>query len=195
MKTNLKFFVVLAAGIFMMTACNNQQTQNTENNAENIVEATVLEVDDVLAQADSLAGQEITLHGVCTHTCQHGATKIFLMGSDDTKTIRVEACKLGSFSQDCVNNIVKVTGVLVEDRIDEAYLQNWEEQNRNQTAEKHGEGEGGCSTEKNARGETGNTVEQRIADFRARIAAEKEKTGKEYLSFYHIDAIEYEIEQ
>lgn len=195
MKTNLKFFVVLAAGIFMMTACNNQQTQNTENNAENTVEATVLVVDDVLAQADSLASKEVTLHGVCTHTCQHGATKIFLMGSDDTKTIRVEACKLGSFSQDCVNNIVKVTGVLVEDRIDEAYLQNWEEQNRNQTAEEHGEGEGGCSTEKNARGETGNTVEQRIADFRARIAAEKEKTGKEYLSFYHIDAIEYEIEQ
>ena len=68
---------------------------------------------------------------------------------------------------------------------------------KNQTEEKHGneEGEGGCDTEKNARGETANTAEGRIADFRAKIAAEKEATGKEYLSFYHVVATSYEINE
>ena len=63
--------------------------------------------------------------------------------------------------------------------------------------EKHGneEGEGGCDTEKNSRGETADTPEGRIADFRAKIAAEKEATGKEYLSFYHVVAESYEINE
>ena len=57
------------------------------------------------------------------------------------------------------------------------------------------EGEGGCDTEKNARGETANSAEGRIADFRAKIAAEKETTGKEYLAFYHVVANSYEINE
>ena len=68
---------------------------------------------------------------------------------------------------------------------------------KSETAEKHGneEGEGGCDTEKNARGETADTPEGRIADFRTKIAAEKEATGKEYLSFYHVVATSYEINE
>ena len=117
------------------------------------------------------------------------------MGSDDTKTIRVEACKLGSFDSKCVNSIVEVKGTLVEDRIDEAYLQNWEKQLSAQTEKQHGDGEAGCDTEKKARGETGNTAQERIADFRAKIAQQKAQTGKDYLSFYHVDAASYDIKE
>jgi hypothetical protein len=94
-----------------------------------------------------------------------------------------------------VNSIVKVKGILHEERIDEAYLQAWEQRIANKTEEKHGEGdgEGGCDTEKAARGETANTSEGRIADFRAKIAARKEADGKEYLSFYYVEAQEYEV--
>ena len=92
--------------------------------------AAVMSVDDLLARADSLVGQQVNFQGVCTHTCKHGATKMFMMGSDDTKTIRVEAGKLGAFDTKCINSMVEVTGTLVEQRIDEAYLQNWEAQPR-----------------------------------------------------------------
>ena len=60
--------------------------------------------------------------------------------------------------------------------------------------EKHGEGEAACSTEKKARGETANTPEARIADFRAKIADRKAKTGKDYLSFYFLEASSYDIQ-
>ena len=69
----------------------------------------------------------------------------------------------------------------------------WEERELAKTDEKHGEGEAGCSTEKKARGETGNSALERIEGFRNRIAAEKDKSGKDYLSVYHINAESYEI--
>ena len=88
-----------------------------------------------------------------------------------------------------------LTPVDAEERIDEAYLANWEAQVKAQTTEKHGTTEAGCSTEMAARQETGNTVEERIADFRKRIAARKAAEGKEYLSFYYVTAQSYEIQQ
>lgn len=177
------------------TSCGNKQPQNTSEATTEQSASSALEIDSLLANAESLAGQEVTIEGVCTHTCKHGAKKIFLMGSDDTQVIRVEAGTLGAFDTKCVNSIVRVTGTLKEQRIDEAYLQNWEVQLKAQVAEKHGTGEAGCDSEKKARGETASTPEARIADFRAKIADRKEKMGKDYLSFYFMEASSYEIEQ
>ena len=194
MKTRSLLVAFMAFSALTFSACSNNKKNDTQQASE-ATSSAALSIDEVLASADSLAGKEVTIQGICTHTCKHGATKIFLMGSDDTKTIRVEACKLGSFDSKCVNSIVEVKGTLVEDRIDEAYLQNWEKQLSAQTEKQHGDGEAGCDTEKKARGETGNTAQERIADFRAKIAQQKAQTGKDYLSFYHVDAASYDIEE
>ena len=179
MKTKkLTIAIALMAMTFIGTSCGNKQQKSA---SEETTE-------------QNLAGQEVTIEGVCTHTCKHGAKKIFLMGSDDTQVIRVEAGTLGAFDPKCVNSIVRVTGTLKEQRIDEAYLQNWEAQLKAQAAEKHGTGEAGCDSEKKARGETANSPEARIADFRAKIADRKAETGKEYLSFYFMEANSYEVE-
>ena len=192
---NLQFAIVaaMAAILVLGTSCGNN-SKKTEESVETKA-AVVLSVDSLLANAEALVGQEVILEAVCTHTCSHGATKMFLMGSDESKTIRVEAAELGAFDTKCVNNIVNVKGILKEERIDEAYLQQMEAKNASGKAEKHGEGDGeeGCSTEKNARGETANTFEDRMADFRARIAERQEATGKAYLSFYYVEAQSYEI--
>ena len=186
------FFAIVAAAL-MMVACGNNQNNKAADEQAQVAQAVM--IDSVLAEGEALAGQLIEIEGVCTHICSHSASKIFLLGENEVKTIRVEAAELGSFDQKCVNSIVKVKGILHEERIDEAYLQAWEQRIANKTEEKHGEGdgEGGCDTEKAARGETANTSEGRIADFRAKIAARKEADGKEYLSFYYVEAQEYEV--
>ena len=184
--------------VMMFTACVLSSCGGGKKQAQNAEEAvSAMSIDDVMAKAAGLVEQEVTIEGVCTHTCSHGAKKMFLVGSDDSKTLRVEAGELGAFDTKVVNNIVTVKGVIKEERIDEAYLVDWENRLKNQTAEKHGneEGEGGCDTEKNSRGETANPEEGRIADFRTKIAAEKAATGKEYLSFYHVVATSYEINE
>lgn len=196
MKRILTLLMLLTAATLLFAGCGSRNGKTGQTASEAAVEAAA-EVDDVLAQADRLAGQQVTVEGVCTHICQHGGRKIFLMGTDDRQIIRIEAGdKIGAFKPECVNNIVRVTGKLVEDRIDEAYLTSWEQQAAARTAEKHGDSEAGCTTEKQARGEgAANSVAERIAAFRARIAERKANEGKEYLSFYHIDGEEYEILQ
>ena len=192
MKTKWMVAVAMIAACLVMVSCGGGKKQQAAEEA-----VVAMSIDDVMAKASGLVEQEVTIEGVCTHTCSHGAKKMFLVGSDDTKTLRFEAGELGAFDTKVVNNVVTVKGVIKEERIDEAYLVDWETRLKNQTEEKHGneEGEGGCDTEKNARGETANTAEGRIADFRAKIAAEKEATGKEYLSFYHVVATSYEINE
>ena len=195
MKTKrLNIAIALLAVALIGTSCGNKQQKSSSDTTTEQTTSSALEIDSLLANAESLAGQEVTIEGVCTHTCKHGARKIFLMGSDDTQVIRVEAGTLGAFDPKCVNSIVRVTGTLKEQRIDEAYLQNWEAQLKAQAAEKHGTGEAGCDTEKKARGETASTPEARIADFRAKIADRKANSGKEYLSFYFMEANSYEVE-
>ena len=192
MKTKWMVAVAMIAACLVMVSCGGGKKQQAAEEA-----VVAMSIDDVMAKASGLVEQEVTIEGVCTHTCSHGAKKMFLVGSDDTKTLRIEAGELGAFDTKVVNNVVTVKGVIKEERIDEAYLVDWETRLKNQTEEKHGneEGEGGCDTEKNARGETADTPEGRIADFRAKIAAEKEATGKEYLSFYHVVAESYEINE
>ena len=192
MKTKLMVAVVLMAACLTMISCGNAKKQQAQT-AEQVVAA--MSIDDVMAKAPELVDQTVVIEGVCTHTCSHGAKKMFLVGSDDSKTLRIEAGELGAFDAKVVNQVVTVKGTLKEERIDEAYLQDWEARVKADTDEHHGDGEGGCDTEKNARGETANTTEGRIADFRAKIAAEKEATGKEYLSFYHVVAESYEINE
>lgn len=193
----MKKYVVLVVALMAMVnfnSCGNKQQKQHDEASEQLTGA--IDVDSLLAAADSLSCQEVTVEGVCTHICKHGGRKIVLMGSDDTQTIRIEAGKVGKFDQKCVNSLVKVIGMLVEQRVDEAYLENWENQLKAATAEKHGDSDAaGCSTEKQARGETANSPEQRIADFRKKIAARKARDGKEYLSFYYVEANNYEIQE
>ena len=183
--------VALACGACASVSCGGNASTKAKTRQTEAARPAALEIDELLASADSLAGKTVTIEGVC----RHGARKIFLMGSDDTQTVRVESGELGSFDPQCVNRIVRVTGTLDEQRVDEAYLAAWEEQTKAQTGERHGTTEAGCDAEKAARQETGATVAERIADFRAKIAARKAAEGKDYLSFYYVTATSYEIEQ
>ncbi|WP_297129849.1 hypothetical protein [uncultured Porphyromonas sp.] len=189
-----KWSLTLLLGMTLgLASCGDDSDKSKEQTSAEEVTPAALEVDQVLADPDSLVGDTIEIEGVCTHICKHGGGKIFLMGSDDTKTLRVEAGEsIGSFPQETVNSIVRVTGVLVEDRIDEDYLAQWEAQIADQAKEP--QGEGGCAADMKANAEAeANTVRERIANFRSRIAERTEKEGKPYVSLYHIEGLSYEI--
>ena len=194
MTTISKWSLTLLLGMTLgLASCGDNSNKNKEQASAEEMTPTALEVDQVLADPDSLVGDTIKVEGICTHICKHGGGKIFLMGSDDTKTLRVEAGEsIGSFPQETVNSIVRVTGVLVEDRIDEDYLAQWEAQIADQAKET--QGEGGCAADMKANAEAeANSVLERIANFRSRIAERTEREGKAYVSLYHIEGLSYEI--
>lgn len=192
MNTISKGLIILAVALTAIScACENNDTKHTKEVTKAKPTSEVMDVDTALANAGDLVGKEITLEGICTHICKHAGRKIFLMG--DNNSIRIEGGKVGKFEQKCVNSIVAVTGIVMEERIDESYLQNWEVQIAAQKKEVHGDEEEGCDAEKQARKEKGNTTVERIANFRKQISKSKKDTGKEYLSFYHISANSYEV--
>ena len=189
-----KWSLTLLLGMTLgLASCGDDSDKSKEQTSAEEVAPAALEVDQVLADPDSLVGDTIEIEGICTHICKHGGGKIFLMGSDDTKTLRVEAGEsIGSFPQETVNSIVRVTGVLVEDRIDEDYLAQWEAQIADQA--KEAQGEGGCAADMKANAEAAtNSVRERITNFRSRIAERTEKEGKPYVSLYHMEGLSYEI--
>ena len=189
-----KWSLTLLLGMTLgLASCGDDSNKSKEQASAEEMTPAALEVDQVLADPDSLVGDTIEIEGICTHICKHGGGKIFLMGSDDTKTLRIEAGEsIGSFPQETVNSIVRVTGVLVEDRIDEDYLAQWEAQIADQA--KEAQGEGGCAADMKANAEAAtNSVLERIANFRSRIAERTEKEGKPYVSLYHMEGLSYEI--
>ncbi len=191
-KVNL--LLIALASVIAFSSCNsNKKTSETENETETI--QTIVTVDELLANAEQEIDNVVLLEGVCTHICSHGGKKLFLMGDDDSKTIRVEASDdIGAFKPESVNSIVKVKGTLKEERIDEAYLTQWEARLAEGVVDEHGEDGEGCETELKAQGQEDLDSETaRIKDFREKIAVRNETEGKNYLSFYYVEAIEYTI--
>ena len=186
-------FLPLMVVVLALFSCNEKKNDEKEQECQTV---KVMNVDEMLAAAENHVGDTITVEGMCTHVCSHSGRKMFLKGSDDSQMLRVESVELGEpFKQECIDHTVAVKGIVMEERIDEEYLKQWEEELANM--EQHGEGEEGCATEKKARNENdeANTTEKRITDFRAKIADRQAKEGKAYLSFFYINAIEYNISE
>ena len=187
----LNLLLIALVSVIAFASCNSNKKTETETETTQ----TIVTVDELLANAEQEIDNIVLLEGVCTHICSHGGKKLFLMGDDDSKTIRVEANDdIGAFKPESVNSIVQVKGTLKEERIDEAYLTQWEARLAEGVVDEHGEDGEGCETELKAQGQEDLDSETaRIKDFREKIAARNETEGKNYLSFYYIEAVEYTI--
>ena len=118
-KNYLSFFMFISLVLGINMSCGNQQKKESAVKTENVA----IGIDDLLANISESVDKVVQIEGVCTHICQHGGTKIFLMGDDEGKTIRVEAGeKIGSFKPETVNSIVRVSGICKKESIDEALV-------------------------------------------------------------------------
>lgn len=128
-----KFLMIVALGLMTLTACS-KPAQKVE---------TVYTIDEMMAQAESLVDDTIVFEGICSHLCKHGGRKAFLMGSDEEHIFRVEGAQAGNFAPECVNNIVRVRGILRS-------LEFVPEANQMSDGLAHGENGKGCETERKA---------------------------------------------
>ena len=176
--------VVLGIGFF--AACSSKTAET--------VQPAALGVDSVMTVAADIVGDTIEVEGLCSHLCKHGGRKAFLVGADSTAVLRCEATAEmgGAFAPDCVGKTLKVRGIVRENRVGEAEVAAMEA--RQAEADSAARAHEACDTEKKAQGQDSiDTFEGRMADYRAKIAARTEAEGKDYLSFYYIEALSYEI--
>ena len=73
MKLKLIAIAACAAMLLAVTACGGKKAEETSgsNAAKETAKISAMQVDDVLAHADTLVGKTVTLEGVCTHICSH----------------------------------------------------------------------------------------------------------------------------
>ncbi|WP_436416553.1 hypothetical protein [Petrimonas sp.] len=179
------FAVVIVISALVAVSCSGNKSENKGT----------LTVENILSDADNYLGKTVNIEGVCSHVCSKSGMKMFVADNADGQTIRVESnSAIGKFDRGAESAKVFVRGKLVEDKLTEADLQEMEKEVTEGTAVEHGEGGAGCETEQKAEGtEIGSSEMDRINAFRARIAERQATEGKDYLSFYHIEAESYKI--
>ena len=189
MKTK-KIAIALAAVAMLFTAsCGGNKKADAEAAQTETAQDSIMEVDAVLAQPDSLVGKTLKVEGICFHVCQHGQKKMHMMGNDSTKILLVMAAEGDKFKEEYTNSIVSIEGKLVEHK---TYMEDIDKQEAQvkaqQSEEQQRHGEAGCEASKKANGLKGNTFAERFAEQRQKISDREAKEGKAYLSTFYIVA-------
>lgn len=104
---NLLLIGILA---FLFFGCGNQNKKQEQATEKQVL---VLTVDELYEKAAELSDQEIIVKGTVMHVCKQGGGRCFLMGSNDSINIRVEAGeKIGAFTQEQMGSDLEITGIL-----------------------------------------------------------------------------------
>lgn len=174
----MKKWTILPLALLFLAACGNRENQESKA-------PEALTVDSLLSVQDQLIGDTISLEGFCVEVCGHGSTHVILLGSDSTKVVNVEADQqLVSFPKEALNSNLRVKAVIEEERVDEAFLSDWERRLDESLKASDGGNPQAVAM-----------LKQQIAEIRAVIAERAKTEGKNYYSQYHIMASEYEIEK
>ena len=129
-------------------------------------------------------GDTLSVRGFCIDVCNSGASHITLAGEDSTQMIAAVAAKdLGSFDESILYQYVTVQSILHEQKVDRAFLDNWE-----------------MRLDESLKGPNGNPaavamLKEQIVALRDSIHARQARCGKEYWSNYTLEVISYEADK
>jgi len=176
----------LLFGLVVWFSCTNQNKQKKE---EKSTELVVLTVDELQAQGKELVGKEVMVKGTVTHVCSNSGARCFIMGSTEDVSVRIEAGKIGSFSQEQIGSEIQVRGTVAEVQLDEEDLAEMEKS----------AAEGGSANKDHALGHAGPALHdvdggkhdsinqtKKLEEMNQKLAESKE----DYVPVYYLDGIE-----
>ena len=169
-------FVLVALAIF--AACKSKKEAPEE--FKNLI--TIIDFETL---APMFIDSVVTIEGNVTHVCGSGQ-KLFLMEDSLEVKVKVTAPGEEKINPELEGKRVIVVGIVKEQRVDEAYLKDWEEKVK--TDAKAGcehEGSGHKHDDKNVVADHHDATPEldKINKMREQIAAE----GKGYISFFSIE--------
>jgi hypothetical protein len=133
-----------------------------------VVKMPAFTVDNFEKKAEKFVNKEVYITGTCDHVCKHAGKKLQLVGDKGT-SIEILAGKIDKFPKELEGEDLKVKAVVMEEKIDEEYLKEWESYLK----------KSGTACE---------TVMGQIKDARAKM----KKNKKGYVSTYYLQAVSYE---
>ena len=165
-----------------LSACDSGIKEQVRDTTNDTVKITVLTFSSL---ADSLANRKVIIEGTVLHTCKHGGKRLFLV--DGTDSVRVEVTAGGDitkFDEALIGSRIRVWGTLKEERVDEKYLNEWENEVKNPT-ESHETG-----LHSGAQGHENLDTKDKLDNI-ASLRADLKASGKDHLSFFSIEAWKY----
>lgn len=126
----MKKILIVAVIAALVFSCKSEKKMENKDNLTEVETIEVVETPEIsMAEFDVKAGnfidKEIKITGIVDHVCKHGGKKI-LMVTDDGD---VHVFSDERFDEALMGSEIEVTGIVLEERIDEAYLLKMEEDN------------------------------------------------------------------
>lgn len=185
----MKNFVSVLFLAFVIVSCA-EAPKTSEKTTE--PEAVVITVGNFNEKAGDLVGKLVTISGTADHICRSDGKKLFLISTEEEGRVKVTTGEnMAAFNSENEGQDIIVTGIVEESVVDEAYLQEWEEEILAGIEEtKHlGGGEPMTEEEKAAGHHEEEAGKEQIANYRLLM----KDRGVDKLSFYSITCTAYEI--
>lgn len=165
-----------------LAACANKSDKTNENVSEvksGIVEnATVYELDDLLAVVENQVDKQVVVKGFVTHTCKHAGKRCFISGKTENSSMRIEAGgEIGGFNRELVGSELAITGTVKENRLTKEYIDQMIEELKEGALKEDGSAES-CQAELNNINEMKEWMKN---------------NNKDYYSIYYLDGVDYAI--
>jgi len=194
MKKYMLIFTVIA---LIATSCdcedNSKETKANDNSVAVVDEVATVNMVDFDDKVGDYVGKKIRIKGTVDHICSHGGQKLFVVSEGSDARVKVTPDEeIAAFNAELEGDKVVITGIVEEQRIDEAYLREWEEEIKAGSDLTDDKGEGvhlGGKVEKG--GEHSDIAEEmeKVNNLRDMI----KESGTDHLSFYSILCTDYEV--
>lgn len=183
-----KKLIPLVLIVSLFVACSTQEKKAEAAPVK--AEVVKLTVDDFYGKAPELANKEVQITGTIVHVCKHGGKRAHIIGTDPEVKVKLQCTEeVAKFEREAEGNDVLATGTVDALIIDEAYLNNWEEEikksgesNKNLHDGHKKDHEGMTEQEENL---------AKIASYRKEL----KESGKEKLEYYSVKLKSYEIKK
>lgn len=176
----MKKLLIVPALAVLLSACQADAPKEQPAQEEAAIEVVALTFDQFKADPEPYVDKYVKIEGTCIHTCKHGGKKMDIVGADPEYTIKVTSGeKVTMFDKALEGSAVAVEGIVRAQRIDEAYLNNWETELK-QDIEKQKES-----------GEVNEEHDESMMQIK-NMRKELEESGKTQISYYSIECSKLE---
>jgi hypothetical protein len=124
----MKKLIYIFLCILAFTACKKevQKTELANQETEELVmETPLLAIAEFDTKAGDFVSKEVKVQGIVDHVCKHGGKKLLLVTDDGNVHVTSDT----RFEEELIGSEIALNGVVVEERIDEAYCLKMEEDN------------------------------------------------------------------
>ena len=167
----MKKIVFLLVLIISIISCKTENKKVEEVIATETIETPILALSEFDTKAGNFINKEVIVQGIVDHVCKHGGKKILLV----TDNGRVHITSEERFDEALMGNEIVLTGIVLEERIDEAYCLKMEEDN----IKSHSEG--------NSNDEQFKAKKNHVQEYRDQMKA----NNTDHISNYSLDYVSH----